>query len=380
MSADNNLGAASGGLAFNGGTLQFGSAFNFANTRTITLNGGGGTLDTNGFNTIVSQGITGAGGLTKTGAGTLTLSGSDSYSGGTVLNAGILVVNNAQALGFGDVTVNSGVLEGDPQPINVKGDYTQNAAGTLLLQVAGAGSGHYDFLNVSGNANLGGTLQLTNLGYAPKAGDQLTLVTTGGSITSRFARWVNPFTTGPGINTIDLIYSKNSVVLEFLNLITPPVPPVGPTPPPVVITTVDFASFALTPNQRAAANLLDDVQLDSRASNLMSFLYKEPFSATTQAGADFREMPTPVLLVIPGLSVQFFTNTNRGVTPAMRRFDFCGVILYWLHVPSVLLNEDYRKSTLEIYTLTWSRFLFKPVFCSIAPHYLRFVLCLCGLS
>jgi autotransporter-associated beta strand protein len=92
VSADNNLGAASGGLAFNGGTLQFGSAFNLANTRTITLNGGGGTLDTNGFNTIVSQGITGAGGLTKTGAGTLTLSGSDSYSGGTVLNAGILVV------------------------------------------------------------------------------------------------------------------------------------------------------------------------------------------------------------------------------------------------------------------------------------------------
>jgi outer membrane autotransporter protein len=281
VSADSNLGAASGGLTFNGGTLQFGSAFNLANTRTITLNGGGGTFDTNGFNTSVSQGITGIGGLTKTGPGTLTLSGSGSYSGGTVLNAGILLVDNAQALGLGNVTVNAGIVEADPQPINVKGNYTQNAGGTLLLQVAGAGSGQYDFLNVSGNANLGGTLQLTNLGYKPKAGDQLTLVTAGGSVTSRFARWVDPFTTGPGINTIDLIYSKNSVTLEFLNLITPPVPPVppvGPTPPPVVITTIDFASFALTPNQRAAGNLLDDVQLDSRASNLMSFLYKEPFA------------------------------------------------------------------------------------------------------
>jgi outer membrane autotransporter protein len=275
VSADNNLGSASGGLTFNGGTLQFGSAFNLANTRTITLNGGGGTFDTNGFNTTISQGITGIGGLAKTGPGTLTLSGSNSYSGGTVLNAGILLVNNAQALGLGNVTVNGGILEADPQPINVKGNYTQNA-GTLLLQVAGAGSGQYDFLNVSGNANLGGTLQLTNLGYKPKAGDQLTLVTTGGSVTSRFARWVNPFTTGPGINTIDLIYSKNSVTLEFLNLITP-VPPVGPKPPPSIITTIDFVSFAHTPNQGAAANLLDDVQLDPRASNLMSFLYKEPF-------------------------------------------------------------------------------------------------------
>jgi len=268
VSADNNLGAASGGLTFNGGTLQFGSAFNLANTRTTTLNGGGGTFDTNGFNTNVSQGITGIGGLTKTGPGTLTLSGSNSYSGGTVLNAGILVVNNTQALGLGDVTVNAGVLEADPQPINVKRNYTQNAEGTLLLQVAGAKPGQYDFLNVSGKANLGGTLQLTNLGYRPKAGDQLTLVTAGGSITSRFARWVDPFATGPGINTIDLVYGRNSVVLKFLNIL-PPAPP--------VITTIDFASFSETPNQLAAANLLDAVQLNPRAANLIAFLDKEPF-------------------------------------------------------------------------------------------------------
>jgi hypothetical protein len=54
-----------------------------------------------------------------------------------------------------------------------------------------------------------------------------------------------------------------------LNLI-PPIPP--------VITTIDFASFAETPNQRASASLLDAVQLDSRASNLMSFLHQEPFA------------------------------------------------------------------------------------------------------
>jgi len=75
VSADSNLGAASGGLTFNGGTLQFGTSFNLANTRTITLAAGGGTIDTGGFNTTIAQGIGGVGGLTKAGAGDLTLSG-----------------------------------------------------------------------------------------------------------------------------------------------------------------------------------------------------------------------------------------------------------------------------------------------------------------
>jgi hypothetical protein len=137
----------------------------------------------------------------------------------------MLLVNNAQALGLGKVTVNAGILEADPQPINVKGNYTQNAGGTLLLQVAGAGSGQYDFLNVSGSANLGGTLQLTNLGYKPKAGDQLTLVPAGGSVTSRFARWTNPFTVGPGINTIDLLLRvrlvRQGMILLPIALVSP---------------------------------------------------------------------------------------------------------------------------------------------------------------
>ena len=42
--------------------------------------------------------------------------------------------------------------------------------------------------------------------------------------------------------------------------------------------TTDFSSFAFTPNQSAAANLLDGVQLDPRAANLISFLNSEPFA------------------------------------------------------------------------------------------------------
>jgi outer membrane autotransporter protein len=283
-----------------------GKYFLGANHLTVGLN----NLSTEASGIIADGGIgSGTGGsLVKVGTGTLTLSGANTYTGGTVLSAGTLVVNNAQALGLGNVTVNGGILTADPQPINVKGNYTQSAGGTLQLQVAGTAAGQYDFLNVSGNASLGGTLQLLNLGYKPKAGDQLTLVTAGGTVSGKFSPFVNPFATGSGYNTIDLIYGKNSVLLAFLNN---PVPPVGPKPP--VITTLDFASFALTPNQFAAANLLDAVQLDPAAGNLMSFLYKEPF---TNLPSDFNKISPESLTAFyevsfSGANIQRLNLENR---------------------------------------------------------------------
>jgi outer membrane autotransporter protein len=225
-------------------------------------------LDNVTFNAIIS----GSGNLVQNGSGTTILGGTNTYSGGTIINNGRLLVNNSQALGLGNVVVNGGVLGADPQPINVKGNYTQNAGGALQLQVAGVNPGQYDTLNVGGNAALGGTLQLISLGFQAKTGNKLTLVTTGMVVSSRFGQFIDPFATGPGFTTVDLVYRRNSVLLEFLNLV-PPVPPVPP-----VITTIDFASFALTPNELAAANLLDAVQLDPRAANLISFLDKEPFA------------------------------------------------------------------------------------------------------
>ena len=256
-----------GGTTINAGTLQIGNGGttgsivgNVTDNGSLILN----RSDNVTFNAIIS----GSGNLAQNGSGITILGGINTYSGGTIINNGTLFVNNSQALGLGNVVVNGGVLGADPQPINVKGNYSQNAGGTLQLQVAGANPGQYDSLNVGGNATLGGTLQLISLGFQPKAGNQLTLVTTGGVVLSRFAQFVDPFATGPGFNTVDLVYGRNSVLLEFLNIV-PPVPP--------VITTIDFSSFALTPNELAAANLLDAVQPDPRAANLISFLDKEPF-------------------------------------------------------------------------------------------------------
>lgn len=84
-------------------------------------------------------------------------------------------------------------------------------------------------------------------------------------ITSAFAKFIDPFSTGPGLNRIDLVYSRRSVVLEFLNI---PVPP----------ATIDFVSFALTSNQLAGAKLLNAVELDPRATHLLSFFLGQPFA------------------------------------------------------------------------------------------------------
>ena len=245
----------SGGTTITGGTLQLGNGGTTGSIVGNVTDNGSLAFDRSNSLTFNSL-INGSGTVVQNGPGTIILGGTNTYTGGTVINNGTLLVNNAQALGLGNVVVNGGILGADPQPINVKGNYTQNAGGTLQLRVAGGSPGRYDTLKVGGNAALGGTLQLISLGFQPKAGDQLTLVTTGGVVSGRFAQFLDPFVAGPGFSIVDLIYGQNSVLLEFLN----------------------FTSFALTPNEQAAANLLDAVHLDPRAANLISFLDAEPVS------------------------------------------------------------------------------------------------------
>jgi outer membrane autotransporter protein len=247
------------------------------------------------------EAISGSGSVIQDGTGTTILGGTNSYSGGTVINLGTLLVDNPQALGTGDVIVNGGVLGADPQPINVLGNYTQNAGGTLQLNIASRTTGRFDVLNVAGNASLNGTLRLVNQGYQPQTGDRLRLINTGGVVTGRFSQLTNPFTLAAGFNTIDLVYARQSVTLEFLTLNTP-LPP--GTPIPVVVMTTDFSSFALTPNQLAAASLLDAVQLNPRAANLVAFLNEEPFA---NLPADFNKISPESLTAFFQIG---FSNSN----------------------------------------------------------------------
>ena len=59
----------------------------------------GGTWDTNGFHLHPSGVISGSGTFSKDGDGILTLTGINTYSGGTLLNGGILKVSRDANLG-----------------------------------------------------------------------------------------------------------------------------------------------------------------------------------------------------------------------------------------------------------------------------------------
>ncbi|MXQ12251.1 autotransporter outer membrane beta-barrel domain-containing protein [Microvirga makkahensis] len=176
--SDANLGDPSAGLTFDGGTLQLGSSFEIASSRPITLNAGGGTIDTQANSTTISQSIAGPGGLTKTGAGTLTLSGNNTYAGNTTIaQGGILLtgslVSDVSITPAGTLQVGDGTTAGDltgavanngtlifNQPADY--DYTGALSGTGSLVKYGPGvltlSGNYTYTGAT--VIRGGTVDL----------------------------------------------------------------------------------------------------------------------------------------------------------------------------------------------------------------------------
>ncbi|MBB3148398.1 fibronectin-binding autotransporter adhesin [Phyllobacterium trifolii] len=136
VSANANLGNASGPLTFNGGTLH--STATFTAARNVTLNAGGGTFDTdNGTALTLANTVSGAGGLTKDGGGVLTLTNTNSYAGGTMIESGMLKLGNGGASGSitGDV-VNDGTLAFDR---NDSYTFAGLISGTGTLEQIGSG-------------------------------------------------------------------------------------------------------------------------------------------------------------------------------------------------------------------------------------------------
>lgn len=99
IDASDRLGdeSATNDLAFDGGTLRYAASFDQA--RDVVFNTGGGTINTNGFDTTLSGTISGSGALTKTGGGWLTLSGTNTNSGRIIISGGAIFASSAANLG-----------------------------------------------------------------------------------------------------------------------------------------------------------------------------------------------------------------------------------------------------------------------------------------
>ena len=227
--------------------------------------------------TIFDRGF--GGNLVKNTGGTLILSGNNLINGTTTINAGTLQVDGF--LGSKNTFVNllgtlsgNGTLAGNvfnsglvspghsPGNLTVKGNYTQTAAGTLLIEVAGKNAGQFDVLAVGGKATLAGTVRILNTGNVHiKRGQTLSFLTATGGVVGKFgAETVADF----GGNTL----LKSQVVY---------------TPNAVQITT-KLGSFAngiggLTENQNAVAKQLDSAEKANQSKVLLDFLSTEPIGS-----------------------------------------------------------------------------------------------------
>lgn len=194
-------GTNAGTLTLDGGILQaraneadFLSGFEAGD---VTLQAGGGFFDSNGHDFGIGAVLGGTGTLTKVGAGSLTLSGTNSYTGGTVVEAGTLMISELGAgqsvLGTGEVTVENGAklagvgtvlgdtfVSGVLAPGNSPGLMTFGGDlflhSTALMQMELASLSGYDQIAVAGLLTYDGTLSLALLGgYTPQVGDTFDL-------------------------------------------------------------------------------------------------------------------------------------------------------------------------------------------------------------
>lgn len=186
VSLDNSAGALQvGGMQFavNGYGLSGDRLMLAGGASTIRV--GDGTADGVNYVATISSELTGGAELVKTDLGTLVLSAANTYSGGTRVSAGKLLINGDQsatvgnytvdATGIlggtgrlgGDVTVNGTLAPGGlagPGTLTINGDLALAAASRLNYRLGAAGTvggALNDLLVVGGDLTLNGTLNVT---------------------------------------------------------------------------------------------------------------------------------------------------------------------------------------------------------------------------
>ncbi|MCC6427714.1 MAG: hypothetical protein IT435_12950 [Phycisphaerales bacterium] len=123
--------------------------------------------------------------------------------GGSLGGTGLVdsnVINSAGALAPGN----------SPGALTIEGNYTQEAGGEMTIEIGGKNPGEFDKLAITGNATLAGVLRLSNFnGYFAEHGEQVTILTTTGSLNGEFDQVIQPIS-GPRWG---VTYLTKSIVL-----------------------------------------------------------------------------------------------------------------------------------------------------------------------
>ena len=228
-------------------------------------------LVTGGLNTstTVAGVISGSGSLEKTGTGMLTLTGSNAYTGGTIISAGILQVDNDGIISgntiinadgtllnngtVGTVDINGGALLGSGTIgtvvinggviapgnsigiLSVDGNVDFSAGGTYAVEVDAAGNA--DHISATGSANLtnGSVSVIPEAGEYDTSTDYTILTAAGGLGGTTFG----DVSSTMALLTPTLTYDTNNVYLNLQR------------------NDVAYASVANTPNQISVGKALD---------------------------------------------------------------------------------------------------------------------------
>ena len=148
-------------------SIDFNGSMTVAGSNTITLNGEKRITVANADDTAtISAPITAQydNGITKTGAGKLSLTGANTYTGGTTISGGTVSVNNVNALGTGDVTLDGGTLDASPAGNNktfANGIVVGENGGTVTVA-----TGNYSFFS-----SITGSGDLTTNGFVHFSGE-----------------------------------------------------------------------------------------------------------------------------------------------------------------------------------------------------------------
>lgn len=202
-----------------GGNIIFPAASSFTTSGGLTLNSptqiaATATVNVTGGTLSGTGAINNAGTLTKANTGTSTFSGGFTNSGTVNVNAGTLDLaggytdaGGALVMAGGDITapvagltLNTGTLGGtgmvtgnvihngtlnvgsSPGTLTIAGDLTLGAGSTLNIELGGTTQGvNYDLLQVTGTANLNGTMNVSLFGgFTGTAGDLFDVITFAG--------------------------------------------------------------------------------------------------------------------------------------------------------------------------------------------------------
>ncbi len=131
-------GLSNGSASFTDSTIRVtedNAAF-FLGLGQVSLLGASDTFDTQQYHVSTSSALLGTARLIKTGTGSLALLGSSTYSGGTYLQQGEIVISDAYSLGTGDLQMDTGELRSTATATLATTHVTVNAAQAATFSTA----------------------------------------------------------------------------------------------------------------------------------------------------------------------------------------------------------------------------------------------------